>query len=242
MREKDGKRAGITRTWQDKRGQVNTEIMETMIIDLIGNKPSGLRALSSAEASLYSGTMPWLIPYQVNNHSLHDFRIGIPSGSLCGGESTKRSRNQCFLYKQWFGILLMPKIDKNYLTPEFWEETHSWEILILWHFDFSTKYDLYWPPCWRAYCRPPTWQPKLLLCLYLVKRNDSYAQMCCKRYYVIFSTLSLKFKCKICVQKAVIHNFKKHILVTWPATNLLILRKWCGFERPNKKKNLCIRT
>ena len=43
MREKDGKRAGIARTWQDKRGKVDTEIMETMIIDLIGNKPSGLR-------------------------------------------------------------------------------------------------------------------------------------------------------------------------------------------------------
>ena len=31
----------------------------------------------------------------------------------------------------------MPKIDKNYLTPEFWEEMHSREILILWHFDFQ---------------------------------------------------------------------------------------------------------
>ena len=30
----------------------------------------------------------------------------------------------------------------------------------------------------------------------------------------------------------IIHNFKNHILVTWPATNLLILRKWCGFEKP----------
>ena len=57
--------------------------------------------------------------------------------------------------------------------------------------------------------------------------------MCCKRYHIIFSTFSLKFKCKICVQKEVIHNFKNHILVTWPATNLLILRKWCGFEKPN---------
>ena len=33
--------------------------------------------------------------------------------------------------------------------------------------------------------------------------------MCCKRYHVIFSTFSLKFKCKICVQKEVSHNFKK---------------------------------
>ena len=54
--------------------------------------------------------------------------------------------------------------------------------------------------------------------------------MCCKLYHIIFSTFSLKFKCKISVQKEVIHNFKNHILVTWPATNLHILRKWCGFE------------
>ena len=45
----------------------------------------------------------------------------------------------------------------------------------------------------------------LISCL----KFDSYAQMCCKRYQIIFSTFSLKFKCKICVQKEVIHNFKK---------------------------------
>ena len=34
-------------------------------------------------------------------------------------------------FKQWVGILLMPKIDKvhkSYLTPEIWEETHLREI------------------------------------------------------------------------------------------------------------------
>ena len=61
----------------------------------------------------------------------------------------------------------------------------------------------------------------------------SYTQMCCKRYHIIFSTFSLKFKCKLCVQKDVIHNFKSHILLTWPTWNLLIVRKWCGFEKPN---------
>ena len=59
---------------------------------------------------------------------------------------------------------------------------------------------------------------------------DTYAQMCSKRHHIIVSKFSLKFKCKICVQKEVIHNFKNHILVTWLATNLLILGKWCGFE------------
>ena len=45
--------------------------------------------------------------------------------------------------------------------------------------------------------------------------------MCCKRYHIIFSTFSL---CKICVQKEVIYNFQNHILVKWPATNLLIFK------------------
>ena len=48
--------------------------------------------------------------------------------------------------------------------------------------------------------------------------------MCCKRYHIIFSTFPLNFKCKICVLKDVIPNFKNHILVTWPATNLLIVK------------------
>ena len=46
--------------------------------------------------------------------------------------------------------------------------------------------------------------------------------MCCKHYHMIFSTFSLKFKCKIYVQKQVIHNFKNHILVRWPFTNFFI--------------------
>ena len=48
--------------------------------------------------------------------------------------------------------------------------------------------------------------------------------MSCKRYHTIFSTISLKFKFKISIQKEVIRRLKNHILVTWPATNLLILR------------------
>ena len=46
------------------------------------------------------------------------------------------------------------------------------------------------------------------------KSLDSDAQMCCKRYHIIFSTISLKFKCKIFVQKEVIRSFKNYILVT----------------------------
>ena len=53
----------------------------------------------------------------------------------------------------------------------------------------------------------------------------------------------LKFKCKISVQKEVIYHsffFLNHILVTWPATNLLILRKWCGFGKL-KSPLFCLR-
>ena len=43
-----------------------------------------------------------------------------------------------------------------------------------------------------------------------------------------------RLSAKFAFRKEVIHNFKNHILVSWPATNLLILRKWwCGFEKPN---------
>ena len=79
---------------------------------------------------------------------------------------------------------------------------------------------------------PSNMAAKTTFCLFnLVKRL--IVTLRCAVDDLIFSTFSLKFKCKICVQKEVIHNFKNHILVTWPATNLLILRKWCGFEKPN---------
>ena len=128
--------------------------------------------------------------------------------------------------KQCLGILLMTKIDimlKNYLTPEIWEETHLREIIygtlsfqqssmicISLHVGRHTlalqlggqNYCL-WVSCWTF---------------------DSYAQMCFKRYHIIFSTISLKLKCKISVLKEIIHSYKNHILVTCLATNLLILK------------------
>ena len=136
---------------------------------------------------------------------------------------------------QWVGISLMPEIDRaqrNYLTPEIWEETPLREIF------YGTL----------------IFRQSSMICIgrhigghtlalqhggqnyFMVISCEmfySYAQMCSKRHHIIVSKFSLKFKCKICIQKEVIHNFKNHILVTWLATNLLILRKWCGFEKPN---------
>ena len=130
---------------------------------------------------------------------------------------------------------MLPKLDrahKNYLTPEIWEETHVRETfyctLIFQHSSII---------CTSHHVRGNTLAfqqgGKNYLLLVSCKTFDSYAQKCCKCYHIIFSTFSLKLKCKICVQKEAIHNFENHILVTWPATNLLILRKWCGFEKPN---------
>ena len=139
-------------------------------------------------------------------------------------------------FKQWLGILLMTKIDrvhKNYLTREIWEETHLREIFygtlifqqssmicIAGHVGghtFTLQHDT-----------QATWQPKQLFAWIMF---DSYAQMCCKRYHIIFLTFPSSLReCKISAPKEVIHSFKNQILVTWPATNILILRKWCGFE------------
>ena len=126
----------------------------------------------------------------------------------------------------------MPKIDrahKNYLTPKIWEETHLREIfygtLI---FQQSSMICIGRHVGGHAFALQHGGQNYFLLIS--CSTFHSYAQMCCKRYHIIFSTFSLKFKCKMCVQKEVIHNVKNHILVTWPATNLLILRKWFGFE------------
>ena len=59
------------------------------------------------------------------------------------------------------------------------------------------------------------------------------SSMICIGRHVGGHTLALQqFKCNG-RKTEVIHNFKNHILVTWPATNLLISRKWCRFAKPN---------
>ena len=61
---------------------------------------------------------------------------------------------------------------------------------------------------------PSNMAAKTTFCLYFVKcLIVTYAQMCSKRYHIIFSKFSLKSKCKICVQKDEIHK-KNHILVS----------------------------
>ena len=55
---------------------------------------------------------------------------------------------------------------------------------------------------------------KTTFCLYLVKRLIVTLRCVVNvNYHIIFSTISLKFKCKILVQKEVIYSFKNYILV-----------------------------
>ena len=41
----------------------------------------------------------------------------------------------------------------------------------------------------------------------------------------VYTSSFQQFPCKMFVQREVIHSFKNYILVTWPATNLLIFKK-----------------
>ena len=79
---------------------------------------------------------------------------------------------------------------------------------------------------------PSNMAAKTTFCLYLVKRV-TVTLRCAVNVTTSCFQHSLKFNWKIWVQKEVIHNFKNHILVNWKATNLFIVRKWCGFEKPN---------
>ena len=79
----------------------------------------------------------------INWQNLWCFVFSLLFLEFCGG-NTCRWTNQmnrplalrCHVtnasFKQWVGILLLPKIDrarKNYGTPEIWEEAHSREII-----------------------------------------------------------------------------------------------------------------
>ena len=76
-------------------------------------------------------------------------------------------------FKQWVGILLMPKIDrahKNYLTTEIWEETHMREIfngtLIFQQSSMICKL----AAMLEGILLPSNMVAKTTFCLYLVKR------------------------------------------------------------------------
>ena len=101
-------------------------------------------------------------------------------------------------FKQWVGILLMPKIvraHKNYLTVEIWEEMHLREIfygtLI---FQQSSMICIGRHVGGHAFALQHGSQNYFLLIS--CSTFHSYARMCCKRYHIIFSTFSLYLKSK----------------------------------------------
>ena len=112
-------------------------------------------------------------------------------------------------FKQWVGILLMPKIDR---APEIWEETHLREI-------FYGSLIFQQTSMIHGIGRHVGGNTLALqhggqnyhFCLYLVKRL--IVTLRCVVNVTRSSTFPLRFKCKICVQKEVIQNFKNHILV-----------------------------
>ena len=139
------------------------------------------------------------------------------------------------LYK-WVGILLMSKIGrahKNYLTPEIWKETHLREIsygtLIFQQSNII---------CIGSHVGGHTLAlqhgAKTTFCLiYLVKRLTVTLRCAANVTTSSFQHFPWNLSAKFVFRKRKFMILKKHILVTWPATNLLVLRKWCGFENPN---------
>ena len=128
-------------------------------------------------------------------------------------------------FKQWDGILLMPKLEraqKNYLyTPIL--RGNPFKGNILWHFEFFNKV------VWFAFAAklkgillPSNMAARTTFCLYTIYLI--VALRCALNVTTSsFQHFPVKFKCKMFVLKDVILNFRNHILVTWPAMILLII-------------------
>ena len=123
---------------------------------------------------------------------------------------------------------------KIIFTPEIWEETHLREIFYGTLIFQQSSMICIGRHVGGHILLPSNMAAKTNFCLYLVKRLIVPLRCAVNITTVSFQhfpwSLSAKF---VFMQKEVIHNFKNHILVTWPARNLLILRKWWGFEKPN---------
>ena len=142
-------------------------------------------------------------------------------------------------FKQLVGILLMPKIDRahwNYLSSEIWEETHSREIF---YGTLIFQQSIGSMICIDHHVGGHTLAlhhgGQTTFCLCLVKCLTVTLRCAVNVATWSFQHLPWSLSAKFVVWKRyTVHNyFKNDILVMWPATNLLILRKWCGFAKPN---------
>ena len=138
-------------------------------------------------------------------------------------------------YKQWVGILMVPKIDrahKCYLTPKIWEETHLGRyFMALWFFNKVVWFAL--AAMLEGILVPSNMVAKTTFCLYLVKCLIVTLTCAVNVTTSSFQHFPWSLRAKFVLRGEVIHSFKDHIVVTWPAMNLLIVRKWCEFEKPN---------
>ena len=123
--------------------------------------------------------------------------------SLCNWPTGNRNRHHALRlhvtnasFKEWVGILLKPNIDWTHLTSEIWEETHLKE-LFYGTLIFQQNNMICIVFVWLYSCLP-TWRPKQC------PRSDVLLTL----PHHVFN-ISLKLKCKICVQKEVIDNLKK---------------------------------
>ena len=111
----------------------------------------------------------------------------------------------------------LSKIDrahKNYLTPKIWEETHEGRyFMALW---FSNKV------VWFVLANMAA---KSTFCLYLVERWIVMLKCALNVTTSSFQHFPWSLSAKYVFTKKKFIILKKHILVTRPATNLLISRK-----------------
>ena len=108
-------------------------------------------------------------------------------------------------FKQCVGILMLPKIDrthKNYLTS----------FVAIWFFNEVLWFVL--AAMLEDILLPSNMAVKTTFCLYLVKLLIVTLR-CAVNVTTSSFNIFLKFKCKNCVQKEVIHNFKNDIFATW---------------------------
>ena len=134
-------------------------------------------------------------------------------------------------FKQWVGILLMPKIDrarKNYRTTawtEIWEETHSREIFMaLWFFNKVVWFVL--AAMLEGILLPSNMAAKTTSSLYLVKRVIVMLR-CAVNIGTYFQYFPWSLSAQFVFRK------RYFIILKINFGHVIILRKWWGFEEPS---------
>ena len=118
-------------------------------------------------------------------------------------------------------IILHPKFERKRIKGRYY--------MAIWFFNKVVWFVLF--AMLEVILLPSNMAAKTNFCLYLVKLFRDTLISAVNVTTSSFQQFPWSLSCKISVQKEAIHSFKNHILLKWPATNLLILRKWRGFEK-----------